>query len=59
MVILYQPNWYEGILGILAGRLSKLWQKAVFVFTDDHDGFIKGSARAVEGYHLFDLLNQM
>ncbi|MTL50527.1 single-stranded-DNA-specific exonuclease RecJ, partial [Turicibacter sanguinis] len=58
VVLLYQPNWHEGILGIVAGRLSKLWQKAVFVLTDDHDGFVKGSARAVEGYHLFDLLNQ-
>ena len=58
VVILYSPNWHEGILGIVAGRLAKQWQKAVFVVTDDHEGFIKGSARAVEGYHLFELLNQ-
>lgn len=58
VVLLYQPNWHEGILGIVAGRLSKMWQKAVFVLTDDHEGLVKGSARAVEGYHLFDLLNQ-
>ena len=58
VVILYSPNWHEGILGIVAGRLAKQWQKAVFVVTDDHEGFIKGSARAVEGYHLFELLNK-
>lgn len=58
VVILYSPNWHEGILGIVAGRLAKQWQKAVFVVTDDHEGFLKGSARAVEGYHLFELLNQ-
>ena len=58
VVILYSPNWHEGILGIVAGRLAKQWQKAVFVVTDDHEGFIKGSARAVEGYHLFELLNE-
>lgn len=58
VVLLYHPDWHEGILGIVAGRLSKLWQKAVFVLSDDHDGLVKGSARAVEGYHLFDLLNQ-
>lgn len=57
-VILYSPNWHEGILGIVAGRLSKQWQKAVFVVTDDHEGLIKGSARAVEGYHLFELLSE-
>ncbi len=58
VVILYSPNWHEGILGIVAGRLAKQWQKAVFVVTDDHEGFLKGSARAVEGYHLFELLNE-
>ena len=58
VVILYSPNWHEGILGIVAGRLAKQWQKAVFVVTDNHEGFLKGSARAVEGYHLFELLNQ-
>lgn len=58
VVILYSPHWHEGILGIVAGRLAKQWQKAVFVVTDDHEGFIKGSARAVEGYHLFELLSR-
>ena len=58
VVILYSPNWHEGILGIVAGRLAKQWQKAVFVVTDDHEGYIKGSARALEGYHLFELLNE-
>lgn len=58
VVILYSSNWHEGILGIVAGRLAKQWQKAVFVVTDDHEGLIKGSARAVEGYHLFELLNE-
>ncbi len=58
VVILYSPNWHEGILGIVAGRLAKQWQKAVFVVTDDHEGLIKGSARAIEGYHLFELLNE-
>ena len=41
-LILYAPHWHEGILGIVAGRLAKQWQKAVFVVTDDHEGFIKG-----------------
>lgn len=58
VIILHDANWHEGILGIVAGRLSKQWQKAVFVLTDDHEGFAKGSARAVEGIHLFDLLSE-
>lgn len=58
VIVLHDANWHEGILGIVAGRLSKQWQKAVFVLTDDHEGFVKGSARAVEGIHLFDLLSE-
>ncbi|HAX73184.1 MAG TPA: single-stranded-DNA-specific exonuclease RecJ, partial [Firmicutes bacterium] len=58
VILLHQPNWHEGILGIVAGRLARNWGKAVFVLSDDHEGGIKGSARAIEGYHLFDLLNE-
>lgn len=58
VIMLHDANWHEGILGIVAGRLSKQWQKAVFVLTDDHEGLAKGSARAVEGVHLFELLSE-
>ncbi|MGL4335437.1 MAG: single-stranded-DNA-specific exonuclease RecJ [Turicibacter sp.] len=58
VILIYKNDWHEGILGIVAGRLSKQWQKAVFVLSDDHEGNVKGSGRAVDGYHLFNLLNQ-
>ena len=58
VLILHNPDWHEGILGIVAGKLAKQWGKAVICLTDDHEGNVKGSARAVDGYHLFELLNQ-
>ena len=56
VVILYASHWHEGILGIVAGKLAKRWKRAVMLLTDDHEGLVKGSARAIEGYHLFELL---
>lgn len=58
VLILYQSHWHEGVLGIVAGKLAKRWNKAVFLLTDDHEGWVKGSGRAVDGYQLFDLLNE-
>ena len=58
VLVLYAPDWHEGILGIVAGKLAKRWERAVILLTDDHEGLVKGSARAVEGYHLFELLTE-
>jgi len=55
--VLYQEGWHEGILGIVAGKLSKQLGKAILMLTRDKFGQAKGSARAIEGFHLFDLLS--
>lgn len=56
--ILYHEDWHEGILGIVAGKISKQLGKAVFMLTEDEFGQAKGSARSVEGFHLFDMLTK-
>ncbi len=56
IVVLYDEGWHEGVLGIVAGRLARELQKAVFVLTKDEKGLAKGSARGIEGLHLFELM---
>ena len=58
VVIAYQEGWHEGVLGIVAGRLARDLQKAVFVLTTDEFGTAKGSARSIEGIHLFDMMTE-
>ncbi len=56
IIVVFNKEWHEGVLGIVAGRLARDLQKAVFVLSEDESGQAKGSARAVEGIHLFELM---
>ena len=55
-VCLFDPEWHQGIVGIIAGRLKERLHRPVIVFANDRDGFIKGSGRSIAGMHLRDAL---
>lgn len=54
---LYNPDWHQGVIGILASRIKERFHRPVIVFTDAGDGVIKGSARSVPGLHIRDALD--
>ncbi len=54
---LYDPNWHQGVVGILASRIKEQHFRPVIVFADADDGEIKGSARSVKGVHIRDVLD--
>jgi single-stranded-DNA-specific exonuclease len=59
---LYQPDWHQGVIGILASRLKERFHRPVIVFADGgetSDGMatIKGSARSIVGLHIRDTLD--
>lgn len=56
-ISIYDPNWHQGIIGILASRLKDEYFRPVFVFSSDQDGLIRGSGRSVAGFHLRDALD--
>lgn len=58
VLVLFKADWHEGILGIVAGKLSKQLGKAIIMLTRDKFGQAKGSARAISGFHLFELLDE-
>lgn len=53
---LYQNDWHQGVIGILAGRVKEAWHRPVLAFARGDDGELKGSARSVAGVHMRDLL---
>ena len=56
-LVLAQEGWHEGILGIVAGRLTrKLFRPVILIAI--HDGFGKGSARSIPGVNLYHALEQ-
>ena len=59
-LILYEPHWHQGVIGIVAGRLKEQFHRPSIVFASDEDGIhIKGSARSIEGIHIRDAIEMV
>lgn len=56
---LYQSDWHQGVIGILAGRVKEAWHRPVLAFAKGDEGELKGSARSVPGVHIRDLLEEV
>jgi len=56
VLVLYHPDWHEGVLGIVASKVLNKYGKAAVVLTISDDGLIKGSARAPEGLNILKAL---
>lgn len=54
---LFQSDWHQGVIGILASRLKERYHRPVIAFADAGDGSLKGSARSVPGLHVRDALD--
>lgn len=54
---LFGANWHQGVSGIVAARLRERYHRPTIAFADGGDGFLRGSARSVEGLHIRDLLD--
>ncbi|GAA5012801.1 single-stranded-DNA-specific exonuclease RecJ [Acinetobacter puyangensis] len=54
-LVLFEPEWHQGVIGIVAGRLKEHYHRPSIVFALDEDGqHLKGSARSIEGIHIRD-----
>ena len=54
-IILDDPAWHRGVLGILASRVVDRTGRPALVLTHE-DGQAHGSGRSIEGFHLLDAL---
>lgn len=55
---LHDPQWHQGVIGILASRIKDRYHRPVIAFADsDQPGVIKGSARSIPGLHIRDALD--
>lgn len=55
---LYDKNWHQGIVGLVASRVKDAVHRPVIAFAPEADGatLLKGSARSVRGLHIRDVL---
>lgn len=53
---LYDSQWHQGVVGLLASRLKEKLHRPTLVFAPAEDGSIKGSGRSIPGLHLRDAI---
>jgi single-stranded-DNA-specific exonuclease len=56
-LVLFDPDFHEGVVGIVAGRMKDRLHRPTFVLAVGADGLLKGSGRSIPGFHLRDALD--
>ncbi|OBU10057.1 single-stranded-DNA-specific exonuclease RecJ [Photobacterium aquimaris] len=56
-LVLFQRDWHQGVIGILASRIKDKYHRPVIAFADAGNGEIKGSCRSIAGLHMRDVLD--
>ncbi len=51
-IVVYNPSWHKGVMGIVASRLSEEFHRPSIVLTKSN-GVVSGSARSVGGFDLY------
>ncbi|PKM23821.1 MAG: single-stranded-DNA-specific exonuclease RecJ [Gammaproteobacteria bacterium HGW-Gammaproteobacteria-13] len=54
---LFEADWHQGVIGILASRMKERYHRPTIAFADAGEGVLKGSARSVPGFHIRDALD--
>jgi single-stranded-DNA-specific exonuclease len=56
-VCLFEPDWHQGVIGIVAGRIKERLHRPTIAFARGNEGELKGSGRSIPGLHLRDALD--
>lgn len=57
-LVLSSPDWHPGVVGIVASRIVERFHRPT-ILIGVHDGMGKGSARSIEGFHLYDAVKSI
>ena len=56
-IVLYNPDWNKGIIGIVASRLVEEFYRPTIILTKSTDGLITGSARSIKEFNIYNGIN--
>ncbi len=56
-VVVASPNWHEGVVGIVASKVTDHFKKPAIVLAIREDGLAKGSVRSYGGYNVLEALH--
>ncbi|GHV29560.1 single-stranded-DNA-specific exonuclease RecJ [Bacteroidia bacterium] len=52
IIVVYNPEWHKGVIGIVASRITEKYYKPAIVLTQSN-GYISGSARSITGFDIY------
>lgn len=55
-ICLYNHDWHQGVIGILASRIKEAYHRPVIAFAPVNANELKGSGRSISGLHMRDAL---
>ncbi len=58
IIIVYDPSWHNGVIGIVASRLSERYNRPAIVLSDTQQNQVSGSARSIENFDVYSLIEQ-
>lgn len=58
-ICLFNAQWHQGVIGILAARIKDKLQRPVIAFACDEDDCLKGSARSIPGINIRDVIDRL
>ena len=58
IIIIYDPNINEGLIGIIAARVKDYFNKPTIIITTSND-YLKGSARSIPGFNIGILIKNL
>jgi single-stranded-DNA-specific exonuclease len=59
LIVIGNPSWRIGILGIIASKITEEYKKPAFVWGGDGNGDIKGSCRGYGGINLVEIMTSL
>ena len=58
-ICIYNQNWHQGVVGILAAKIKEKFNRQVVVFAQECQGILKGSARSITELHIKDVFDEI
>lgn len=58
-IVIYHPEWHQGIIGIVSARIKDRYYRPVISFANAGETTLKGSGRSIAGFHLRDALERI
>lgn len=59
VIVVAGKGWNEGVIGIVASRITERFYKPSFVLSLREDGVAKGSGRSIPAFHIFESMRKV